>query len=67
MICTRNLLLVQFVACILAAPLSVAADKSASPVEKGIELSRDTKLRIVSYNGFWTTIFPSCSFEENIL
>ena len=47
----------------LATPFSVAGDKPALPDEKGIELSSETKLRIVSYNGFWTSIFPKDNGE----
>tara|TARA_B110000908_G_scaffold167629_1_gene220913 strand:- start:831 stop:1910 length:1080 start_codon:yes stop_codon:yes gene_type:complete len=58
-------LLLNAAVCIVAwaTPYSDAADKLALPDEKGIELSRETKLRIVSYNGFWTTIFPKDNGE----
>ncbi len=31
--------------------------------DRGIELSKDTKLRVVSYNGFFTSIFPTDNGE----
>ena len=33
-------------------------DGSTEPAAKGIHRLADTRLRVVSYNGYWTSIFP---------
>ena len=33
-------------------------DGSAEMVPQGIQRVADTRLRVVSYNGYWTSIFP---------
>ena len=41
----------------------VSTTDTNSDVRSGIELSRETKLRIVSYNTFYTSVFPKDNGE----